>query len=395
MTNETLLSLMSIDEATNAISLSSQVDRKTYDEINNIFTRLGGKWNKKANAHMFQINPRPLIDAYLATGTLPEKNPTAFFPTPTVLSNDVISLSGFSENYFESDARQMKVLEPSGGVGGLADAIMKTSLGHVDLDVVEILDINQCLLKAKGYDPICMDFMEYNKDYEVKYDYVIMNPPFSLAGDSKAYITHITHAFNMLNEIGVLAAVIPPGFLRNKSKKEKEFLELVTLCGEIYKNPSGSFKDSGTNIETYTIVLHKSSLKWRSQEYQGYKNYHAWYGVLIFNNNGDYANKYIKQAESDLFLENVKQITEDAVADMIEEENKTENLISVSNIELIAASLIKGAMEHREYMKLDEVEEAEETYVVITKPTANTNEPVNNTQYSQEQLEVFETGSLF
>jgi len=389
MSNETLLSLMSIDETANAISLLSQVDRKTYEEINNIFTRLGGQWNKKANAHMFQINPRPLINAYLKTGNLPEKNPTAFFPTPSELSNEVLRLSEFSENYFEENCRKMKVLEPSGGVAGIADAIMNVSNGYVDLDIVEILDINQSLLREKGYDPICMDFMEYNTDYEVKYDYVIMNPPFSLAGDSKAYITHVNHAFNMLNETGVLSAIIPLGFMRNSTKKEKEFLELVTQCGSIYKNPSNSFKESGTTIDTYTIVLNKSSLKWRDQKYQGEQNYHTWYGLLVFMNAQAYNNKYFNKVESLEFIENSYEITKDAIVEMIVEENRVENLISVDNIDNMAKCLLRHATEHREYLEVDEVTIVEK--VIDEEPVT----PVNNTPYDESQLEVFSMGCLF
>ncbi len=392
MQREEFESLASVDEELKNVTLHSQMDRKKYEEINEILERLGGKWDKKAKVHLFRINPRPLINAYLETGILPEKNPTAFFPTPSILSEEVLRLSGFSDCYFDTDMRKMKVLEPSGGVGGLADAIMEVSSGYVDLDIVEILDINQTLLRGKGYKPICMDFMEYNKDYEVKYDYVIMNPPFSLKGDSKAYITHINHAFNMLNEIGVLSAIIPIGFMNNSTKKEKEFLELVTQCGEIYKNPAGSFIESGTSVETYTIVLNKSSLKWRNEEHQGYKNYHTWYGILIFNNSGEYANKYTKIVESDLFLENALEITKEAVLDMIKEENKQENLISVDNVEHIAESLIKGAMEHREYMELDcEIKEATKTAVEVVKPM----KPSNNALYDESQIEVFATGCLF
>jgi len=375
-------SIVSIDEQNCSVALLAQMDRKKYQEINEILERLGGKWNKKAKAHLFQVNPKPLIDAYLETGVLPEKNPTAFFPTPKELSDEVLRVSGFSEEYFAEDAYKLKVLEPSGGVGGLADAIMEVSRGHVDLDVVEILDINQRLLRLKGYEPICMDFMEYNKDYSVKYDYIIMNPPFSLKGDNKAYITHIGHAFEMLNWRGALTAIVPIGFVRNQAKKDREFLELVAQCGQIYKNPAKSFKDSGINVETYTIVLSKNTLEWRRKPYQEYTNFHVWHALLTFNNTREYFEPFYVKVKKDSFLSVHKAIAKAALLDMIETEkkSKTINLICLDYLDEMVDALVMEAMEFRE----------ENGFKVKTKE-----EPINNFEYDKDQIEVFKTGSLF
>lgn len=76
------------------------------------------------------------------------------------------------DEYYQS---KYKVLEPSGGVGGISDLI-KEAAPYVQLDVIEILDTNQEVLKQKGYSPICMDFMDYNINYSTQYDYIFMNP---------------------------------------------------------------------------------------------------------------------------------------------------------------------------------------------------------------------------
>lgn len=380
--NEELISILDIEGEHRSVKITAELDRKRYKEVNEVLERLGGKWNRKAKAHLFQVNPKPLIDAYLATGKLPEKNPTAFFPTPKELSEAVLNLSGFSDEYFGEDMCKMKVLEPSGGVGGLADTIMEISGGFADLDVVEILDINQRLLKSKGYEPICKDFMEYNKDYSIKYDYILMNPPFSLKGDRKAYITHINHAFEMLNWKGVLAAIVPVGFLHNETKKDKEFLELIAQCGSLFKNPKNSFKDSGTTVDTFTIVISKAAMEWRKEEYQEYFNYHVWHALVTFNNTCEYHNPFYKKVVKDSFLENHKTVAKKALLNMIEKEKGKEyiNIVSVEYIDNMVDALVKEAMQYRK----------ENGYKIKQKE-----KPINNFEYDKAQIEIFNTGSLF
>ena len=36
-----------------------QLDRKTYLEVNKVLEALGGKWNKKHKAHIFETDPTP------------------------------------------------------------------------------------------------------------------------------------------------------------------------------------------------------------------------------------------------------------------------------------------------------------------------------------------------
>src|SRR6266702_3729890 len=61
---------------------TGQLDRKLYQEVNEVLERIGGKWNRKAKAHLFEIDPAALLDLVSTTGEMPPRNPTAFFPTP-------------------------------------------------------------------------------------------------------------------------------------------------------------------------------------------------------------------------------------------------------------------------------------------------------------------------
>lgn len=365
-------SIIDIEEY--SLSLKGQIPRNDYVKVNEILMRLGGKWVSNRKKHYFQIDPTPLITSYLKSGVIPDKNPTAFFPTPKALAETILRLSDFNFIGDYDDAYQAKinVLEPSGGVGGLVDAIIDIA-PNVNLDTIEILDINQEVLRQKGYSPICMDFMQYNKNYtENSYDYVIMNPPFSLKNDRTAYITHIMHAFQMLKPSGTLAAIIPVGFLNNSSKKENDFLELVALNGEIYKNPTNSFKDSGTLVETISLVLHKE-LKWREKEYQSYTNYYVWLLCLQITNDYHHAESFYKECEKSFFVENKNQTLRSFIEDKIIKLKEEDVLIPKKYMNLYVDAFMKLGVEHRENLCLNTEEKRESKSIMCnTHETLNT-----------------------
>lgn len=283
MLKEILKELIAIDEINFEIKMKANLSRSDYMELKHFLELLDGVYKTSGKKFVFKTNPKPLIDGYLKTGIMPKNNPTAFFPTPRVIVDDMIKLSDF--NCLPNDEEyqsKFRALEPSGGVGGIADVIKEVA-PFVQLDVVEILDINQEVLRQKGYEPICMDFMDYNLDYSIKYNYVLMNPPYQ----GKTFIKHIQHAFNMLESDGILAAVIPSSFLTQNDTLSKWLYEKVTQIGEVSHNPKNSFKDEGTNVDTCIIYLNKGFESWRSKEYNGCNNYWTWQVWLSLYTSGE------------------------------------------------------------------------------------------------------------
>jgi len=269
---------LSINEDKFEVYIKKQLNRKEYEKVNTVLTRLNGKWNSKRKSHQFPINPTPLLKAVLKTKEIPLKNPTAFFPTPKELVLEMIEISQFVDLSTSEFINDFRILEPSAGVGGIADCI-KEKAPYATLDLVEYLPLNQQLLKEKGYQPYCGDFLEFNKNYEIKYDYIYMNPPFSVESDKKAYITHVMHAFKMLKTTGILMAIVPLGFLQNSTKVEKDFYEFVATQGRVYRNKKGAFKESGTMVDTVTIEINTSS--WKLNPYNGFKNFFVWHFMLF------------------------------------------------------------------------------------------------------------------
>lgn len=167
-----------------------------------------------------------------------------FFPTDNdKLANDVIDKADIKEG--------MKVLEPSAGMGDLADRIAGKG---ADLDVGDISSDMRELLDAKGHNVVSDDFL--SMESEPIYDRVVMNPPFN----KDSAIDHINHALTMLKPGGRLVAITPinTGDKGNsKNKNFREYLDAVSAVEEA--NESGSFKNSlnSTGVETKTIVIDK------------------------------------------------------------------------------------------------------------------------------------------
>lgn len=160
-----------------------------------------------------------------------------YYPTP----KEAITVMLYEANIEEN----MTLLEPSAGNGAIVNEI-KTMFPSISICSYEIDEE-----RAKNSNSICFDFMKV--DTEIKYDRIVMNPPFS----EGRWYKHVIHAFNMLLPGGRLVAIIPFG-----GAIEKDY---ETEWKEIYKNnfvneielKAGTFKHEGTMIKTKIIVLEK------------------------------------------------------------------------------------------------------------------------------------------
>jgi hypothetical protein len=227
-----------------------RLDRKMYVAVNEVLERIGGKWNRKAKAHVFEdVDPAQLLDLIFQTGEMPPKNPTAFFPTPRTLIDEIL--------HIDNDTK--RILEPSAGKGNIAEAVQSYCQRHdipAVLDCCEIVPQFRKVLKDKGFHLVDEpDFLQYQPG--PVYDQIIMNPPFSLEGDNLAYITHITHAWSLLAPGGRLDAFVPSGVAFREDKRVKKFRALIEQHGSLRELGGGSFKDSGTGVNTVLISMCK------------------------------------------------------------------------------------------------------------------------------------------
>lgn len=286
----TALSEGSVDE--NRFYLAGELDRKVYLEVKEALRRIHGKWvGGKAQAFQFPWQVNGMIQAIIETGKMPEKNPMAYFPTQPDTIDEIKNIEELAERLriraelaADGLCAPYRLLEPSAGTGGIARALRALSDAH-QIDTVEILPLNQAALREAGFDPFCGDFLDYNTDYTIQYDWIVMNPPFSAPGDPDAYITHIEHARKMLAQDGTLIAIVPDVVKHQKDAARVRAFISDVLCGfdgQFHPLPAGSFKAAGTPVDTAIIVLGCPEENWKTTPHSGYPSFYAWqFGICI------------------------------------------------------------------------------------------------------------------
>lgn len=207
-----------------------QLERNLYVAVNKVLEALGGKWNRKAKAHIFAESPEDIIEEILQTGEyVCQKSEYGFFETPEPLARRLIELAGVNGG---------TVLEPSAGRGAIAK--------FMQCDCIELEESNRKYLLENGFNLIGDDFLQF----QTPYDYIIANPPFSKQRD----IDHVTHMIKLARKRVV--SVMSASILFRTNRKTLEFRELVqSKRGEIIPLPEGSFKASGTNVNTCVVVV--------------------------------------------------------------------------------------------------------------------------------------------
>lgn len=218
-----------------------QLDPADYAKVNEVIERIGGKWNGRKKAHLFSFNPRPIFDAVIETGLMPAKNPLAFFPTPAPVADELVAML---ELFAIPD--NPLVLDPSVGQAALVDAFRR-AVPECRVHACELDELNQKTLEGKQIELVGSDFLKYQSD--AIYDVVIMNPPFSVEGDKKAWITHFNHAYSMLKPDGQLL-LISPVFSYQEDKKTQSFRDVLNEFGHSIELEDGAFAASGTKIKT-------------------------------------------------------------------------------------------------------------------------------------------------
>lgn len=194
--------------------LPSDLDKATKGEIERILTAIGGVPDKLDGKDIWRFNyePTDVIGEIVCSGCIPDQKSHQFYPTPEGLAAEAVAIA-------QQDAEVgMLWLEPSAGIGGLAD-LMPEPL------CVEINELHCKVLDAKEHAVVQEDFLKWRGD--VSFDRIVMNPPFS----EGRWQAHLEHASTMLAADGVLVAIIPA------SAKGKQVLEGFDLeWSKVYDN---------------------------------------------------------------------------------------------------------------------------------------------------------------
>ena len=169
-----------------------------------------------------------------------------FFPTPVAVTEEMLAAADIRPG--------MAVLEPSAGMGHIADRIREQGVEPV---VAELEPQKRELLEAKGYEVVGKDFMKDVSEGK-SYDRIVMNPPFSKRQDTE----HVRRAYDLLKPGGRLVAIVSEGSFFGKDSKAAEFRDwLEEVGGTSEKLAEGSFNDPSlpvtTGVNTRMVVIEK------------------------------------------------------------------------------------------------------------------------------------------
>jgi predicted RNA methylase len=227
---------------------SGQLDRKVYEEVNQVLSRIGGggKWHRGSRSHLFPYDPTIELHGLLAANQMPvdKDKEASFFRTPDDLADLMAEAACIPPGG--------RVLEPSAGDGQIVRAIYRRQ-PHADVDCVEV-DVRRVeYLRALGFRVYRQPFEEFAAQQGAVYDAVLMNPPFTVPGDRLAWLTHVELAVKLLRPGGQLVGIVPAGFLFRAGARFEALREAV---GDDYTElPRDTFKEAGTTVSTVMIQI--------------------------------------------------------------------------------------------------------------------------------------------
>lgn len=239
-----------LDRATtegNRLTLVGQLDRKLYERTAKALDAAGGKWNRKAGAHLFDGDAAEAIEPILLTGQIVSaKSEFDAFYTPADLARRVAALA----NLRPMDT----VLEPSAGDG----ALVRASIGDarvvyaIELRPSAVQQLNESFDDHPYVHVQHADFLSVAPVDYPTFDRVAMNPPFSRQQD----IRHIMHAARFVKPGGRLVAIASTSVGFRDNALSRDFRDwLSDHGGSIEPLPEGSFKASGTGVNTVIVTV--------------------------------------------------------------------------------------------------------------------------------------------
>jgi hypothetical protein len=224
-----------------------QLDRKLYMEVAKSLELIGGKWKGgSVMGFVFPTDPTDLLSQISNGEKRNLKKEFQFFGTPEGLADKLVELANI--RYYDI------VCEPSAGQGAIVKSILKNGdITRYESYVrgYELMPLNQTFLsKIEGFRLLGEDFLKC----EYTFDRIVANPPFSGNQD----IDHIKMMYDHLSEGGRLVSMASKHWVLSTNKKETDFRNWLKEVGaETEDVPAGTFKESGTNVETVIVIINK------------------------------------------------------------------------------------------------------------------------------------------
>lgn len=213
-----------------------------YPAVKKALLAAGGKY--KRSGFDFQESAQTIKDRLCGGEVIDDIKKYQYYPTPKVLAEQLVSMSEIEPHHM--------VLEPSAGQGAIVDVIPECAM----LMLVELMPQNAIVLRRKYYPPkvvvVEQDFLTV--DVETGFDRIVANPPFTKNQD----IDHVMHMYDLLKPGGRIVSVMSSSWTFGIQKKQVAFRDFLHSIGAAYHVVgSGTFKESGTNVNSMVVEINK------------------------------------------------------------------------------------------------------------------------------------------
>jgi len=229
--------------------LGAQLARPLYERTNKVLVALGGRWERKAKAHVFDSDPRDVIATALDEGSITTARDLGYFPTPTSLARSLVVRAGIRPGDV--------VVEPSAGEGAIVAELIAEG---ADVRAVEVDGGRVATLRGRfsGLDVLQRDWLQTHPSMlnVPRIDAIVMNPPFRLEGRAQADVDHVSYALDCVREGGSLVAVMSAGVTFRQTSAARQLRARVEAMGGSFEPlPEGAFKASGTDVRAVVLTV--------------------------------------------------------------------------------------------------------------------------------------------
>jgi len=250
ITTDVLAELSRLVITGNQATIVQQLDRKLYIRVDEVLRACGGKWSRRAKAHVFTDAPDALLEAVMLTGEVTTARDIGFFPTPTGLAQQLVAMADVQ--------RGQAALEPSAGTGQIVDALLEAGAIVTCAERDPTMRAALIANRTPWADIDISVFADADDFLDVEpepFDRVVMNPPFCRVGRGD-HLDHTMHAWEFLATKGVLVAVLPAGVMFREDRRHAAFRAWVAeRRGVIKPLPEGSFLASDTGVNTCVLRM--------------------------------------------------------------------------------------------------------------------------------------------
>lgn len=168
---------------------AEQAGKQVLAEAERVLESIGGVKQQKGH-FLFPYNPSDVLHEITTSGCIPCQQSHQFYPTPVSVAEIALEMAQIGADDL--------CLEPSAGLGGLADNLPKDRT-----TCVELAPMHCRVLEAKGFKTVEGDFLKWSPASH--FDRIVMNPPFS----EGRWQAHLQHAAKMVSPGGRIVAILP------------------------------------------------------------------------------------------------------------------------------------------------------------------------------------------